>query len=370
MGGIGFLIVILLTCFGLYAYTIVSEVQRDLARRVGTDPPVSVAPAARQIADADLIPGNAQGFAILRPADLLYTGLARKALAEAQKAGPPGGDPLKQAEEETGVNFADVESVAVVVADFDKKVGWGLATGTRPWDRDKLRAKWFKGQEPEKVAQGGWTLEVVVTPDGERKAVCFLTDTLLAAGPEEGVKRCVGLIGSRPAGPLDGTLQFAGEKHLLLVGGTPPPDLMTQARVGLPPEWESLKPVLDAKGMSLTLDLGDQLTLDATLHMPDKAKGEEAKMAVDSFVSKLRFLLPSLKGQLAREMPPAAAEAVFKQLQAALGNLKVEQAGYGHSAVRVQVSVDARPLSEVLLSLVPAMMAGGRGPGPAPPTPR
>ncbi len=326
----------------------------------GGGPKAQVAP----VHDVDLIPGDAQGFAMVRVADLWNAELAQKGLKEALKSAPPGTDPLAEMQKEIGLTPPDVERITVVAIDAQQKMGWGLATGTKPFDREKLLSTWFKGNQPEKATHAGKTLHVVPTPDLGRMAICFVHDTLLLAGPEEGVKRCLNQLGGqRPAGPLDDAIKRAGEKHLVLLGANPPPDLMTLARKDLPDFLQSAAPLLDAQGAALTLDLDDLLKLNLGLRLPDEEKSKAAREAAQGLVQVARFALPQIKAQLAQMLPKPAAEALYKEVVNISNGIKVEQAG---ASVTVQVSANVKTIGDTLLPLLPGLMGGPGGPGPGP----
>src|SRR5262249_15656534 len=155
-----------------------------------------------------------------------------KAMAELTK-GAQGAD-LAEFEAKTGMKLTDIERVTVVVADADKSLWWGLVTSSKAFNREKLLAAF--PVKPEKVQHAGKELEVITSPSGERNAVLFISDTLMAAGPEEGVKRAATLLGGkRPTGPLDDAIKRAREKHLLFVAVAPPAALMQKARKDMPP---------------------------------------------------------------------------------------------------------------------------------------
>ncbi len=319
------------------------------------------APGAIQ--DVDLVPGDAQGFAMLRVADLWNADLTQKVLKEVLKSAPPGTDPLAEMQKNIGLTPADVERITAVAVDAEQKMGWAVVTSTRPLEPEQLLFTWFKGNKAEKVTHAGKTLHVVPTPDLGRLALCFVHDTLLVAGPEEGVKRCLNQIGGqRSAGPLDEAIKRAGEKHLVLLAGTPPPDIMAQARMNLPDFLQSAAPLLDAQGASLTLDLPDLLKLELGLRMPNEEKAKAAAQAAQDLVSAGRIFLPQVKTELSKELPKETADALFKQIQATSNSIKVNSAGPG---VTVQVSADVKAIGDILLPLLPGLLGGGAsGPGP------
>jgi hypothetical protein len=349
-----------LAVLGLVAVAVVvlfkgGSEQHDGTAQTLTQEPPAAAPEPG-VTDVDLIPGDAQGFAVLRVADLWNADLARKALAEAtkQKAAPP--DPARTIVEQIGLDPVDVERITIVLADAQKQIGWGLVTTAKPLDRDTLISKWLKGRQAKQTEHAGRTLEMAVTPDGMRFGVCFLSKSLFLAGPEVGVKRCLDLVGKRPAGPLDGAIGRVGEKHLLLVAATFPPDLMKQLRQGLSEEMEAVKPLFDMAGATLALDLERHLTLDVSLRLPDEVKCKEAKRVVEDLAGLARLSLPSFKnGLVMKALPPGMVPAFYEQLRAALLRVYVEQAA---AEVRVRTFLDVQAMADTLLPSLPALVTG------------
>jgi hypothetical protein len=171
------------------------------------------------------------------------------------------------------------------------------------------------------------------------------------------------LDGKRTAGPLDEAIKRANENHMVLVAGTPPPGLLPQVGKDLPPQLEGARPLLDAQGATLTLDLKDLLALNLGVRLPDEAKGQEAKAGVESLVKVARSALPELNKELAKVLPPQTAQQVYKQIEATVANLKVEQAG---PSVNVQASVDVVALGNALAPAIPALVKQfGEGGGAA-----
>ncbi len=365
------------------------------------------------VADLDLIPGNAVGFVMVRLADVLRLEQVQKQLAESLKDAPPGSDPLTQVQQATGSSLSDIDRVTVVLQDTQQGLNgiWVLVSATKPFDQARLTAAVFKGQQSQKVPYGGKTMEVeagqgpnmqfgpgpggrpmggppgmpmggppgrpmggppgrpmggppgmAAGPNSQQTALCFLNETLLVLGPEVGVKRCLDQLGGkRAAGPLDEAIKRHSEKHHVLLGATPPAEAMAGAANQLPPLLAGLKPLTETRGVTLWMDLGDQVKLDVALRLPDEEKGKAAKTALDGLLGTVKLLLlPSLKSQLAKELPKEAAEVVYKQIQAAVNGIKVEQAG---TNVNVAASVDAKAIDDAVKPLLPILAKGGAGSG-------
>jgi hypothetical protein len=319
--------------------------------------PFQVEPSAGlQVADLDLIPGDAQFFVMVRVADVWNTELVKKGLAEALKQAPLGDDPVAALQQMTGTSPADITRTTVVMTDAQNQVGWVLVSASKPFDRGRLMPLIFKGQQPQKAQLAGKTVAVEAAqgPNPQRTAVFFLNDTLMLIGPEVGVERCLSqLDGKRAAGPLDEAIKRANENHMVLLAGTPPPGLLPQAGKDLPPQLEGARPLLDAQGVTLTLDLKDLLALNLGVRLPDEGKGQEAKAGLESLVKVARSALPELNKELAQVLPPQTAQQVYKQIETTLGNLKVEQAG---ASVNVQASVDVVALANAVGPAVPELV--------------
>src|SRR5262249_55794151 len=130
------------------------------------------------VVDLDLIPGNAEVFVMLRTGDMWNAELVKKGLAEVLKEVQPGTDPVAQMQQATGLTPTDVERVTILMTDVQKEIGWVLVSATKPFDRPKMTAVIFKGQQPQKVQHAGKTLDVEASsmpmPNPQRTALYFV----------------------------------------------------------------------------------------------------------------------------------------------------------------------------------------------------
>jgi flagellar basal body-associated protein FliL len=321
---------------------------------------------SKTVADLDLIPGDAQGFAVVRVADALKDiETTKKALmAEGGRNLPPEMamglmiDPVSLVQQQTGINLNEIDRLTLVVDDLEKKIAWGLLSSTQPFNRDKiLAAELFKQIKPQEIKEGNRTYHVV-RGLGEPLAFCFLNDKLLAVGTEEGLKACLKLIGAKKrTGPLDHAIRRAGEKPTFLmavnvkkVKETAPGAAqgIDKARREIPAEAAFLKPLLDAEAVHLISDQADQLLrMEVGLHLPDEASGQKAKEAIEQALLLGRTFLPKLKGEIAKEMPPQLADKLSQQIEQVLST-KPEQTGPN---VALKVSMELPDVQQLALAV-------------------
>jgi hypothetical protein len=307
--------------------------------------------------DMDLVPGDAQGFVVLNIADALNTEGGKKVLAEMGKNGQ--GPTPAEIEAKTGLKLNEIERLTIVVTDFERQIGWGLATASKPFDRAKLVAA-FEGKS-EKVQHAGKTLDVVTTNTGERMALYFVHDKLLAVGPEAGVKKAVELVGGkRPSGPLDDAIKRARDHHMVCLGVNPPAGRLQQLAQTLPPQAASYKALLDVQTLTLVVDGDAQTKIELSLRFPNDAKAGEAKQAIDGVVAMGKLMIGMLDAQLKQGLPPQAADEVGRQIKGALESVKVNQSGPN---VLVTVSINSKAISDALTPML-GQMAGPVMPGP------
>jgi hypothetical protein len=307
-------------------------------------------------ADFDMIPGNAQGFVVVRVADLLNSELGKKIMAEAGKGGQ--GMTPAQIEEKIGVKLDDIERLIVVVADANQQLGWGVATLSKPVNREKLSAS-FEAQA-EKVQHAGKTLEVF-SKGGDRMALCYLSDTMVVAGPEAGVKSAVEMLGGkRPSGSLDDAIKKAQDKHTIFVAGTPPPGTMQPLAANIPPQVSGLKPVLDLQTAALAFDMGSQWSLELNLHYPDDAKAKAAKDGIDGLLAFAKLMAGD---GFKQGLPPGAGDDVAKHIKAGMESIKSSQSGPN---VTVTMSINGNAIGNALAPFAGMMLPRGgaiqRGP--------
>jgi hypothetical protein len=294
--------------------------------------------------DLALIPGNAQGFVTVRVADVWKHDATQKALQQLKQQMPEMPDAAAEMEKETGLTPADVERASFVFQDAQNEVMWGIVLLSKPIDKAKILEKIGNPAET-KQGKGSYYRST----KGGNLALSFVTDKLILAGPEAGVKFALDYqAGSQKSGPLDGAIKLAGGKHHIVGGVVPPPALVQQARANIPPQMAQYQALLDLQSATLTMDMTDSTLTEISLNFPADAKAKEAKTAIDGALGMAKGFLPFMKGQGG---PPEAAKA-FDQIQAALDSIKIEQKG---SAVAVSVTAPLDTSAIVTGLLLPAV---------------
>jgi hypothetical protein len=197
--------------------------------------------------DLALIPANAEGFATLRVADLWKTPAMQKALKK-------GDDPAPWLVQQTGLRPEEVERLSGVTLDIDNRIGWIIVRTVAPYDVDALlsrlnnRREIFYQENRYHFGEG---------PDGNSRALYLAGPSVVVAGTETGVKRCLDFVKERPVkGPLESLVALAAEgKHTAVAAIFPPGGSVALS------QKQHLGGI---QRITVTLDVTDRSTLEAT----------------------------------------------------------------------------------------------------------
>jgi hypothetical protein len=290
--------------------------------------------------DLAYVPGDAQGFASVRVADLWKSAAVKDAMSN-QPDGMTQASVAALMEGFTGLKPEDVERATLVVQDAEKGVGWLVAALNRPVEPKDLLARLGKipqiGEFKESTHQGK---TYHVAGQGQRPlAVHFASDRIVIVGPEDGVKRCLEGAGGKPSGLLARGVGAASGKKDIVVAIPFTDQMKEQMRRSAPGEQAGFfDPLLEAQGVLIQGSLDSRLALEATLTFPSEEKARGGKALLDL----MKAMTLADQERMKNNPKLAAVAAATAPLDAVVRDLTIEQSG---SEVRVQVKVEQEALA-------------------------
>jgi prepilin-type processing-associated H-X9-DG protein len=257
-------------------------------------------------ADLSTLPRSALAFVSFRVADLWNNELAktiRAVGAENLKK------TLKEIEETTGLKPGDVERVTVVFQDQEEPRILSVVT-KKPYDQDKLVKGMSKGKAEEETYKGKTLFKI-----NERFALLPLTNKIFLGGNLSELKVVLDKEASKPGG-LEVGLQAASGKHGLVAGVNP---AVVKKMIGerIPPAFESLMPMLEAKSAVLIADPGISTKATMTMIFADE---KSAKKGAEALGAARKLGL----GFLSKGIKSLTAEKTSKELVEFLGKVEKE----------------------------------------------
>jgi hypothetical protein len=317
--------------------------------RSSSNEEASGTPTEARPSDLDFLDPTAQGFVTLQVAAVWKLDVTQKFYDQIRDKNPMLEGGLQAMEMMTGLGLGDIERVSAVVADADKQLGWGVAATRKPYDRDKILAQ-LKGARRRRHEDKTY---YVVADRGDRPGeeftIYFVNDRIAVAGPQDGVKRCLGFLAEKKsAGPLSDAIKLAGEgKHHLVAAVHPPADRLKQFQGEFKGMAKAFVWVTDIRAATLTVDLGKTSRLDATLTFAEEARARQAGKTLDTFRGSFElFVLPDLEERWKLLLPPAEVKKHTEQVKNLLGGVSVARKG---KSVHVRFKGDIKDLGSLLL---------------------
>ncbi len=347
-----------------------AEAKKSASERP-TVPPIP-APAkqkAANLGDLALVPPDAQGFVMIRVAEVWSLEATQKGLQQAREQfkamGQGDMDFAKQMEDATGLAPGNVERATVVFADAEKEAIWFIAATNRPYDRDKALIK-LKGAEERQFE--GKPYHFAKIENGPAIAVYFAAPQVLVVGPEEGVKRCIQhQLAPKKRGPLDEAIEAAGTRRQMVIGFAPKVEDVKRWKKAIPQEIAgAIKPflsLLDVEAMTLSILPSDNGLTHTHLEARflSEAKAKEGRIALEGAKAAVSLVgVPAMeKLWVDGGTPVGAAKVAREALQRMLDNFVVEVKGRELSAA---LQIESKPFMG--LKLKPTLPGVGV---PAPP---
>jgi hypothetical protein len=230
-------------------------------------------------ADAVLIPAEARGVLSIRLADLWSGDLVRAGWEKI----PKDRDKLAaNIEQDVGVRPEQVERLTIVLAGPDSSSGeFVIVTLNQPLPMDKVGA--LAGPEATQEKYKGRTLFKGIRDE----AVALLSERTFVRGKLQTLRGLLDRPAAQPEGPMAPVGRLLQTKHVI-VGGLNVPELAKATANKLPPQVEPLKPLLQAKIATLTVDLGPESRIEAVLTFPDSDSAKKGVAALKAGVGLAR----------------------------------------------------------------------------------
>ncbi len=344
--------------------------------------------------DLALAAHDAAGFVSIRVGDLADSAAGKEFLQQLHKDKEATGDLLADLHRELVVPPADVERLTLLL-----ETQVIIVRTTKPYDRDKILDA-LGGEARVKRIKGK-----TVYLGGDERGLMPIDDNVFVRGP---VERLEQLLTPRPVNPdgqapLGEALELAAGKHAVTAAFNPvalviqlgtshtdtfhevgpaaspatsPPPPPSNEKKGPPPCGESaadvpdpskpdvqellgqlppqalpFKPLLQARCITLTLDLDDGLRLEGRAAYADKELAADGETSLKTTLYVLRELLPRAGEELFAD-PDSAKQLkpLFRQLQEALRTAAVRVEGTTVT-VSAQAKIDPAAVAGLALQL-------------------
>ncbi|MFO0880430.1 MAG: hypothetical protein U0840_24045 [Gemmataceae bacterium] len=301
----------------------------------------SKGPSLDDLSERDLIPPNAQGMLRVRVAELWATEAMREAIAQARTEGRD--DPGAFLERQTSLSADRVESATFVILDVAARLGWTVLRTRDRYDPVQVRSRLLGAVEQRHAGFAYWAGD---DSDGKRLAVCPLGPTLLLAGSEVGVQRCLThLAGLRQQEtPQLASLADRLDDPAPLVGAYRPEPSSLEGLRALP----SLAALAEVRQVEATGNVNEKATLVAAGQTESPAQAKQAQSALRNTIRLMRagLALQALEG-------PEKAAAMQK-LGQMLNQIEIQVEG---NDVRATLTTEAETVLGVLPAL-PRLLSG------------
>ena len=269
------------------------------------------------------VPGDGQGFVSMRAAEMWRAPGFRDGFFRGAQMQPGAPDPVSMLQQNYGLTPEEVERATVVVQDSQANVVWFVVETVAAADQAKIQAKI---QNPTTTAHQGKSYVAGGVPGAiGRVGIHFAGPRLVVMGPEEGVRRALDVAAKRTAGPLDeGLALLGGGKHLVAGFNVPPASTaQMQQQMRGNPFLAQYAALAEVQGGTMTMAIGQNLDIEASLKFPGDAQAQAAKGMVDKAV-------PGLKGMMALakvQAPPGQQQQEMDAIAKGLDTLKAVQNG-------------------------------------------
>ena len=297
---------------------------------------------ATSSASLDLVPADAPGFATIGLARWWNSEHGKRLQQQLAQL-----DPAAEVEKFIGTPPDQAERVTFVLPGRDDPCI--IVTTTDPYDRNKVLARLGAGAEGRKVSGR----PVHAARDGN--SVCLFDARTYIWGPQRSVKALLDRPaqgGDRTKGPLAPALALA-DKHLLVVGVNPHfPELQRLRQEKGNPALSALLPLLDATGGHLTLDLSDELKLNAEMKYADEKAAQNGLAGVKAGILLAQAGLATLR----KEVPPNYVEALRPTFNFAEALLRTATTEQQQGNVRLAVQSEKASLEQFMAALGPAIL--------------
>jgi hypothetical protein len=269
-------------------------------------PPVhpAVAPVAALPSDLALVPPEAFGFIFLDLAALRKSPAAQPLREQASHELSQAFQPLQ---EWLGVTPTEVERVVLFLLRSEKDGTLSdpvlVVTTSSVVPRDKILAALLPPQ-PRQHTDGDVTYYTTgATQPPAKSAVHFVNDRTFVLAPPAEMKRVLHRSSqSDTPGPWTSALKQGAEKHLIVAGLYPPEFLQKWIGDEILKEEPSLRPLLSARGATLTMDVSPQAQtrIALSIEFPPQVPVRESQQAIKAALALLYRKLEPFLATLAK----------------------------------------------------------------------
>jgi hypothetical protein len=303
---------------------------------------LAAAPAAAPPADVALVPADAAVVLGLRLADL-WAGDFSKPVRE--KWAKDMAAASAEIERLVGFRPEQIERLTVMLLGLGDETAVAIVRLNQPYDRLALIRRTAGDKAEEETYKGR---ELYVGRRGD--AVCLLDERTYIVAHVDLLRRLLDCHGKAEDGPLTSARRALAERHDVVLGLNVPA-LLEQIGTDLPGELEPFQPLLLARSMALTADLGPETRADVVLAFPDAPAARKAGRSWHEGLYIDQGILATIRAL--KEQPGARkflqlAGAVVKGTNAKVaGSMKAKVAGSALTA-GTTARVDPLPLAVAL----------------------
>jgi hypothetical protein len=277
-------------------------------------------------ADLALVPRESFGFASVRVADL-WNDEGTKALRAQLAKEFPG--QFKELQKSVAVPPEQIERLTVVMPKTPAPRDQGvvvliLVTTNKPYDKKKVLDELVPDGKEEK--HKGKTYHALADA-----AVYPVDDKTFLMGRTEAVREAIEQAGTNGDSPLAPALAVAAGKHHV-TGAMRPAALLQSLNAegqGVPPQLDTVKPLLEAPAAYGTIDFGKEAKAEAHVLCAGEAEAKDVVTATKGLVALIQYALPEAEKAL-EKMPAGEVDTfkkLFKEFGTALKTVPIEAKG-------------------------------------------
>jgi hypothetical protein len=267
-------------------------------------------------ADVAALPADAVILASVRAADLWESDLTKPAR---DKLARELGDVAGQTEKLLGARPADIERLSFLVLSPGPGSELTVVGLKQPYDKAKVKA--LAGPDAKEETFKGHTLFA-----GKQTTVALIGDRAYVRGAADPIRSFLDRTGREKEGPLSEAKRLLAGKHSA-VAALNVPLFAEEVGGNLPGEAEGLKPLLEAKSATISVDLAEESRGTLRLKFAGEAEARRGVKGLQAGVELARTGLALGKKELARVPGGDVLGKLLDQLDLALKDAKVEQDG-------------------------------------------
>ena len=289
-------------------------------------------PAKVLPADLDLVPRSATAFVSVRLADLWNAPYVKQAQELGRKEWRNIPEEL---EADLGSAPSQVERLTLILpGERLNEEPVLLVTTLKPYDPGKVLAVVAGGKEEKLKGRA-----VHVSANG-RMALVPISKRSYLVGLAADVRKFLARQDGKKEGPLGPALTLAAGKHLAVIGINGPrlAELMDRSREKLPPVLRPLLPLLKARPLAISGDIGEDLRLGASLTFAN----EEDARAGEKALREGRTLARQFAAEAAKTASAQEKQLIFGPVESGLKEARIDRKGAtlrARSVIRINPAI-------------------------------